>query len=323
MGIDQQQLYAQALDPVVAWLAALRLGEPIVDETQALGLVPLYPTTDVRIVKYRTLPHAIELGEVLVQEVAGGATVPTLQVVNKGACPVLLLDGEEVVGGLQNRVVNTTLLVPAHSTFDLPVTCVERGRWSNLQATFHAGETAYPRLRRQKVEQVAASYATQGAPVAEQTAVWDEVAERHRRIGSHSQTGAMRDAYSARQNDLQRAEERLRCPDDGPVGVLALIGGRSACADIFDQPDTLRHYWPRLVRSYALDAIGETPRPPSLESARRLLRRPFKAERTAFPSLGLGQDVRISGNGVVGAALLHNGVAVHTSLFRRHSSKNP
>ena len=124
----------------------------------------------------------------------------------------------------------------------------------------------------------------------------------------------MRDAYTERQDDLTCAEKQLRCPDDGPVGVLALVSGRAVCADIFDQAETLRGYWPRLVRSYAFEAVEEAPTPPSLDSARRFLLRPLKARRIAFPSPGLGQDVRISGNGVVSAALVCEDVAVHGSV---------
>src|SRR6185437_7800786 len=96
-------------------------------------------------VQYRTLAQAIALGELVVTE-AEQATVPTLRVITTGDVPVLIIDGEEVVGGNQNRVVNTSLLVPAPSKFDLPVSCVEHGRWSEARPAFEAGETAYPRL---------------------------------------------------------------------------------------------------------------------------------------------------------------------------------
>ena len=313
---DRQQPSTHKAEPLEAWLAGLRLGEPISQE--GLALIPLYADGERRSVQYRTLAVAIAAGEVIVTETAQ-ATVPTLKLINKGRLPVLILDGEEVIGGRQNRIVNTTLLVPARSAFDLPVSCVEHGRWHEVQPMFDAGETAYPRLRSQKLEQVAASYAVRGAPVADQAAVWDEVADRHRRVGSRSDTGAMRDAYASRQEDLTRAQEQLRCPDNGPVGVVALVSGRAVCADIFDQAETLGGYWPRLVRSYALEALGAETAAPSLDSARRLLQRPLKAQRTAFPSPGLGQDVRISGNGVVGAALIWEGVAVHTAVFRRQN----
>lgn len=107
------------------------------------------------------------------------------------------------------------------------------------------------------------------------------------------------------------------CPADGPVGVVALVGGRAACADVFDRPETLRAYWPRLVRSYALEAADSPPSKPSLNSALRLLRRPAKSTRTPFLSPGVGVDLRIGGNGVVGAALVHGGAVLHTALFRR------
>jgi hypothetical protein len=138
----RQQPSTQKTDPLQAWLAALRLGEPLSD--RALALVPVYADGGHRTLRYRTL------GEVIVSE-AAQAAVPTLQLINKGELPVLILDGEEMVGGRQNRVVNTTLLVPARSAFDLPVSCVEHGRWHELRPMFDAGETAYPRLRSQKL----------------------------------------------------------------------------------------------------------------------------------------------------------------------------
>jgi hypothetical protein len=98
--------------------------------------------------------------------------------------------------------------------------------------------------------------------------------------------------------------------------VVALIDGRAACGDLFDRPETLRAYWDRLVRSYALEALGREACEPSVASAARLLRRAQEAILSAFPSIGVGIDVRINGNGVVGAALAHGTTVVHTSLFR-------
>src|SRR6185437_11391212 len=110
--------------------------------------------------------------------------------VNRGSLPVLILDGEEVVGGLQNRVVNTTLLVPPKTTFNLPVSCIEHGRWHAEQATFDSGEAVYPSLRRQKIEQVSASFYVSARPVADQAAVWAEVDSRHHQTGTRSATAA-------------------------------------------------------------------------------------------------------------------------------------
>lgn len=313
--LNELNLAGEAL---VAWLDTLRLGAP--RRSGPLAIVAVYGDAGCATVAYHTLSEAIETGEVVISEQTS-ATVPTLQILNQSALPVLILDGDEVTGGRQNRVVNTTLLVPAKTAFDLPVSCIEHGRWHETQATFAAGEAVHPSLRRQKNEQVTASFLRVAQPLADQGAVWAEVAERHRRTGTRSATASLRDAYVGRAADLEEAERMLTCPDDSPTGVVAIVDGHALCADLFDRPETLKHYWSRLVRSYALESIDARPdAEPRLDSAMRLLRRPSKATCSPFPSPGLGIDVRVSGNGVVGAALLHEGTAVHAALFRRRQA---
>jgi hypothetical protein len=304
-----------APDLLVGWLSGLALGNP--SRCGPLAIVPVYGGQATVGVPYRTLAEELATGEILISEKTH-ASVPTLQVINHSILPVLILDGEEVDGGLQNRVVNTTLLIPAASVFDLPVSCIEHGRWHESMPTFNAGEAVHPTLRRQKTEQVTASFLAMSAPLADQSAVWAEVDARHRRTGTKSATGALRDSYAQNSAELLEAERTLPCPDNNPTGVVALIDGRAVCADLFDRPETLRHYWTRLVRSYALEAVGVTPgaAEPQLDSARRLLDRPRRAVRTPFPSPGLGADVRVSGNGVVGAALVHDDTVLHAALFR-------
>jgi hypothetical protein len=299
---------------LVEWLDGLRLGAPMTLE--ALTLVPLYAHNAASSLAYRTLAEGIASDQVFVIE-APEATVPTLRVLNPARLPVLILDGEQVVGGLQDRVANTTLLVPGGVMLDLPVSCVEQGRWHEAGSSFGVGEAAYPTLRRQKIEQVSGALKERGAALANQGALWQELSERHRRDRTHSATGAMRDVYERRGTELQAAEAALAYPPDGPLGVLALIGGQSHCADIFDRPETCREYWPRLVRSYRLEAADAAAKPPSLGSAQRLLQRARKARHVAHKSPGPGFDVRLSGKGIVGAALIANSSVVHVAIFRQ------
>src|SRR3954451_15324816 len=121
---------------VTTWLAALRVGTPAA--LDALALVPVHADSALPEVNLITLAEAHADGLVVIAE-KPSASVPTLLVTNRAALPVLILDGEEIVGGRQNRVVNTTLLIPARSTFELDVTCVEHGRWHAV-----TGETFAP-----------------------------------------------------------------------------------------------------------------------------------------------------------------------------------
>ena len=299
------------------WLESMHIGELRVMD--ALAVVPLHSNSPSPELNYLTLPEAHAAGQVVVSE-KPSATVPTLLVINRAALPILILDGEEIVGGRQNRVVNTTLLVPAQSTFELDVTCVEHGRWHlGLDETFAPGETVYPTLRQHKAAQVAESLTASGEPHADQSAVWDEIATTHQRRGTHSSTQAIHDVYLERGEVLRRAEHVLRYPAEEPVGVVAVVNGRAICADIFDRPATLRTYWSSLVRSYALEA--ESPMAPGPDtnvhaSAMRLLASAVAASKRVFPSRGIGQDVRLIAPDVLGAALVvHHQSAVHVALF--------
>jgi hypothetical protein len=311
--INRQAPDAGAARLLVDWLGRQKVAS--VQTSGPLSVIPVYGGQAMHAIEYRTLGDAIALGEVLINEQAQ-ASVGDLRVLNNGPLPVLILDGEEVVGGLQNRVVNTTLLIPPETTFELPVSCIEHGRWHLTAGAFQPGETVHPTLRRQKAQQVTASLYSAEAPLADQHAIWAEVEARHRSTRTHSATAALRDAYVQRGQDLDSIVSRLEYPSDNPTGVVALYDGHAACADLFDRPETLRRYWNRLVRSYALEALDLPPREPSPGSAARLLQRATCAALQPFASVGAGTDVRITGNGVVGAALVHGGAMVHAGLFR-------
>jgi uncharacterized protein YnzC (UPF0291/DUF896 family) len=137
------------------------------------------------------------------------ATAPVLKIANNGPLPVLILDGEEVIGGLQNRVLNTTILVAAKSIIDIPVSCVEHGRWHPASSKFTQGEAVYPTLRRMKAEQVSEGFQTIGSPMADQCAIWDEVARSHERSGTKMHTGAVNDVYYSLDSKIRRISKEF------------------------------------------------------------------------------------------------------------------
>src|SRR3954466_7738374 len=94
------------------------------------------------------------LGLVKVTEVSEAGSVPELQVENGLDLAVFLMDGQELVGAKQNRILNTDVLVPARSTLRIPVSCVEQHRWRHVSATFSAGGSASHRTRSSKLSRV-------------------------------------------------------------------------------------------------------------------------------------------------------------------------
>ena len=62
----------------------------------------------------------------------------------------MLFDGEELKGAKQNRILNTTILIAAGSSLDVPVSCTEQGRWSYASREFDESEAIKdPRLLKQ------------------------------------------------------------------------------------------------------------------------------------------------------------------------------
>jgi hypothetical protein len=266
-------------------------------------------------VRYRTLQQAISAGEVEVTE-QPRASVPELVLRNKGQTMVLVLDGEEIVGGRQNRIVNASFLVAEDATIVLPVSCVEQGRWHDISATFTSGESSPLRLKRLKHEQVTKSLRASGRHATDQEAVWASVAESAALARSYSPSGAMHDIYRARDQDLD-AYQRALGYVAGACGLLVAMNGRMAGGDVFDQSGTAEALWPKLVRSYVLDALAGTPGSPAAhEDAIQLLAATQGARYEAFPSLALGSDVRFEAEGVIGGGLVYQDTPVHISLFQ-------
>ena len=59
-----------------------------------------------------------------------------------------MLDGTELRGGKQTRVLNTTVLLGGRSETRIPVSCIEVGRWGDAWGQFKSGSHCPPSLRR-------------------------------------------------------------------------------------------------------------------------------------------------------------------------------
>ena len=264
-----------------------------------------------------SLSDAIRTGTLHISELSDAGSVPELRVVNDGARPVLIIDGEELIGAKQNRIVNLTVLVPELATLTLPVTCVEAGRWRHVTKEFAPAERAYHASgRRSKLDQVSFSMRTHGSPTADQSQVWSEIAQKSERLGARSNTGAAAAMYEQRQDGLDRIIALIR-PVEHQVGAVFSIRGMIAGFDAFDHPRTWAQAMPKLLRSYGLDALDTsiggdgfaTPDP------QRFVEAVSRAACTVYPAVGAGQDLRFDGGGIVGAALETKKGVVHAVAF--------
>ena len=300
-------------ETIKAVLDGVTIGTPVV--SGRLAIVPLF-RDGASIPTCKPLDDALRLGEVEITE-AGAGSVPSLIVINKSETAVLIMQGDELLGGMQNRIVNISVIIGAKSVVNLPVSCVEAGRWHPISRRFRSGEKVFPSLSHELRQQVDMSRRMTGRHASDQSHVWRRVEEKLAKLQYNSPTRAMHEAYEARRADLSEVESALAYVE-GASGLVCVAPGAPPFAEMFDSPATCRKTWRSLVRSIAFEAITtddtqdvEDP----AQVARTLLgsAKPERAEEASTP--GLGQELRIEGEGVNGSALLLDGQLVHCALF--------
>jgi hypothetical protein len=282
--------------------------------------------------QFLTLDEGLRQGEVIVEESGGtghfvrprhprpgglqeevapnaGAQVNQLALVNHSERPLILLAGEIVTGGRQDRVIGKDRIVPADSDpIEMSVFCVEPGRWtgSSLKFDAPAAVMVQPAVR-------AKAMADQ-----DQAKVWSEVKNAQAAVTSQvngrtvteladttSYAGVMQnDEVKQRLNavaaplerDYQSLIHQLR--DRNAVGVVVAVNGEIIWADIFASPSLLERYWPKLVRSYAAEAIVSSVKnhEASEKSAQQFLDNMQGRRQVAETEPGLYRHTEITGD---------------------------
>ena len=269
---------------------------------------------------YSTLDEALEAHWIEVVESTEAGQVSRIKIINRSTQMVFLMAGEQLVGCKQNRVMNASIMVPPRAEMALPVTCVERGRWGYSSSAFSSARTSsHYALRAMMTRQASQSYRSAGVPMSDQKKVWGEVSRKLGAMGSPSASDAMQDVYRNYDLKLRELEEKLPAPSDCNGAVFS-IAGSIVGTDFFDNADTLRKLWPKLIRSCSIDALerpARNERSTSVHEISSWLEASASATQESFPSPGMGLDVRIEGKDVLGASLVIDDHPVHMELFRR------
>jgi len=162
-----------------------------------------------------------------------------------------------------------------------------------------------------------------GQRSVDQGEVWADISALHTEMGvEDSPTEAMQDAFDRRRNDLNDIVSAWPGPDSGQTGVFVCVAGRPIALDSFDRPETLTKLWSRLLSGYALDALGKDSAPLQDSAVDAFLRTAAAATATTHRGLGLGIDVVLTGDLIVGNALAWDEGVVHVALFARPDGKD-
>ncbi|QDU93346.1 ARPP-1 family domain-containing protein [Lignipirellula cremea] len=294
-------------------LFQVEVGSPLT--FHQLSVFPLFSSRTSG-VDYLLVDEAVPDGGVVVEEVSEAGSVPNLKVENRTDRLVLFLEGEELVGARQNRVLNTSLLVAAGGQAQIPVSCVEQGRWRFTSRQFASGSHSSSKLRMALKASVASSLRQEAGHRSDQSAVWAEVSRQQSALDTNSATAAMSDTMIAHAEGVERYRDQLPFVKNSS-GLAVAIGAQLVAVDLFDKPATCEKIWKRLLSGYILEAFeAKTAGLTDIAAVESLL-----AELNALPwtpaaAACEGKELRTAqGDRLHGSALLYDDTLIHASVM--------
>ena len=311
------------MHPVKSTLSQLEIGSP--QSYKGLSIFPLQSPAGGS-VHYLLLSEALDAGLVSVRESSYGGSVPDLEVDNRADRPILIVDGEELLGAKQNRVANLTLLVPAATRTTIPVSCVEAGRWSYRSDEFALSERVhFARGRREKLASVQASMRSTGSRYSDQAAVWASIDEKAESMQARSPTGAMGSIFEKHARTLDEFVNRLQAAP-GQTGGVFSVAGAICGMDLFDKETTFAALFPKLVRSYGIDALEHgsgTGAAPGRDAVSQFLSNLCAGRLDEHDAVGLGHDFRVVAADIIAGGLMVDSELIHLAAFTEADSLHP
>lgn len=261
-----------------------------------------------------TLKKGLELGLVRVKE-CEVSQVNTLIVGNYSVNPLILVDGDEVVGGDQNRIVNATILIEAQSSMKIPVSCTEQGRWAYKSEFKQSNYIANYNTRRAK------EYASR-KPGSYQNVIWSSINDLEVENSFSSDTSAMEESYEHLKVDHDQIIKEFEIVD-GQTGVLIIVNGEIKGFELFLNSEIYREYHEKILKSYLIDSKVENATfSINIDSARDVINKACGSAFTKKENHGLENSYNFENPDGIGTLYLFNDQIIHWSYFKKLEEKN-
>lgn len=297
----------------------LNLGEKQICEN--ITIIPLinnhYPDLDIL-----SLKNGLSMGIVKVEE-CEESRVNEIKVINNAVTPLILVDGEEVIGAKQNRIISKTILVNAKSTIHVPVNCSEKDRWNYTSEFEHSNHFANSKTRCLKSQyvdhivsndEISSSDNIYGGEV--QSVVWNSIADLDDEGEVKSPTSAMSDVYTS---SKKSQEEYLKYFESVPnqVGLISIVNGEFRGIEIFANPRQYKSYEEMILKSYIIDGLNKKEYLNiSDKEIDNILNSITKECFNKDNTIGLGESFKISNEYGTGSILHYNDNLIHCNFFK-------
>jgi hypothetical protein len=280
---------------------------------------------------YVSAGRAMKSNHIQVKELDQAGNVNRLLVLNLSGQYVFMMDGDILAGAKQNRVVNTSILLAPESKTEIPVSCVESGRWHHVSPGFSPTDyTAPSSLRMDKARQVRVSLKEKRGFTSDQGAIWNMVSGYAEKSKVQSPTSNLSDVYQRKSAEFDAFVASFQC-SEAANGLAVFRGRRMLSLDAFNRREVFQEYFPKILRGVALEvynvrehaeAVGEA------EAKYRTLE--FFDNFDALPweqyrAVAAGTERRFDNGKVTGFALEENGQVIHLTALEadQHRNKRP
>ncbi len=302
--------------------------EPLSSQTyENMTVIPIKTTTTFK-QDILTLKKGLEMGIVIVTE-CNTSTVNKVLVKNNAITPLILVDGDEITGAMQNRIINTTTLVPPKTSLEVSVSCTEHGRWhyhgegnhgmgNNPDKTFSSSE--YIANSRTRMAKHLALHENRDY----QNEVWSSIRNLEYDISFASKTSALNDSYENLKEEQNDYLKHFKL-QDGQCGIIAIADNEIKGVEFFYNPAIYRQYHEKILRSYIIDDIADRKKGlkrnsndlEKIEKNLNMVQEDIsKSKFERIKGEGLGDNIRFSNKYGTGSALIYENSVIHMPYFK-------
>lgn len=251
------------------------------------------------------LKEGLKMGLVKIEE-CDNSNIEQVKLKNNSISPLILLDGEEIAGSLQNRIISQTMIIAPKSEIKIPVNCSEKGR-NTYKSEFHySNYMANSNTRRKKVY---------NKNKLRQNVVWSFIDDLEKDKNTCSKTNALRDSYEKNKYDIDSYLKHFKM-ENNQIGVICIVENKVGL-EIFNNHSLYEKYNEMLLRSYIIDSSNKEKINISNKELENILDSINDDSFIKKEAVGLGKYYKISNSYGNGHILIYENNMVHASFFKK------
>ncbi len=264
---------------------------------------------------------AIEDNLIEVTEVSDSGSVNNLKVANKSDKFVFFMDGDILVGAKQNRVMNISALIEPNRIVDVPVSCVEAGRWGYRRSNFYSTDYSAPaKMRYQKMKDVNINLDKKRGFYAEQSNVWKEVSDYEVCYKRRSATSDCSELFANEDERLKSLTESFKLKK-GANGFVIFKGKKMLSTDIFNRDEIFDEYFGKILKGVGMDIVNIDEKADfvtEIEAKERIEKFFARFDTLNFKfekGIGVGEHKRFEASNMIVSELSYEAKPVHISVL--------